>query len=802
MTRVARWAPLLLLGCLQPTQVTFDISTDIPCAQVAGTSITVGIEGETEKADPLKIVTDCAANGTVSAIGSYAVKPRVLSMPVVASFKVAIGVDGANVSRDCTASNGYRGCIVARRRVSFIAHRSMHVPVALYRVCKDVQCDQNTTCNSGGRCNTSLIDSEQCSANDVCDQFTPTANAGMPCFNTPAAEQLFCSNALSWCTRDALGQRACATAPVNGGTSFQCRTSRDCGPALFCVAHTDAGILGQCEPYPDSTALLLCTPEDVAASCPPGLRSCSSDAGSGLLSCAPDAGQLSPDAGTADAGMGDAGDDAGAPVDAGPGPWQQSTYFKASNAEVADGFGTATALSADGQWLVVGAPNEDSNASGIDGSQTDNSMSSAGAVYVFRKNAGVWVQQAYLKASNPDTNDQFGNAVAVSGDGSVIAVGAWNEASTATGVNGDQFNNNLTNAGAVYVFERTGQTWAQTAYVKAHNTVADGASGDRFGETVAISTDGRTMAVGAESEDSANGGVNADDSDNSAAAAGAAWVFVKTGATWAQQAYLKAFNAGVDDRFGISLAMDSSGDVLLVGAQREASSAHTVNGNGADNSAPQTGAAYVFRRNAGAWSQEAYLKSFNGDASDRFGCSVAVSADGTAVVVGALFEDGSARTVNGIDDNGALYAGAAYIFRNNAGVWQQEAYLKAANGEVNDELGSSVGINGDGSVVFVGARYESSNSQGIDLDPNNNAFATSGAVYSFEKTGGLWAQTHYFKSSNSQPNDQFCGAMRVSADARTLICGTPNESSVGIGVNGVQIPVNSALSGAVYLFSR
>jgi uncharacterized repeat protein (TIGR02543 family) len=130
------------------------------------------------------------------------------------------------------------------------------------------------------------------------------------------------------------------------------------------------------------------------------------------------------------------------------GVWSQQAYIKASNTGPADDFGHAVALA--GNTLVVGALFEDSHATGVNGNQTDNSLNASGAAYVFSHTAGVWSQQAYLKASNPDEMDLFGAAVAV--DAGTVLVSTWREASNATGVNGNQTDNSANNAGAVYLF--------------------------------------------------------------------------------------------------------------------------------------------------------------------------------------------------------------------------------------------------------------------------------------------------------------------------------------------------------------
>jgi hypothetical protein len=174
-----------------------------------------------------------------------------------------------------------------------------------------------------------------------------------------------------------------------------------------------------------------------------------------------------------------------------------------------------------GDTVVVGAQFEDSNATGVNGDQTDNSASASGAAYVFVRNETSWSQQAYLKASNTDGGDFFGGSVAVSGD--TVVVGADSESSNATGVNGDQSNNFEIASGAAYVFVRNGTSWSQQAYLKASNNER----GDIFGRSVAVSGD--TVVVGAQQEDSNATGVNGTESDNSAPLAGAAYVFTGLG---------------------------------------------------------------------------------------------------------------------------------------------------------------------------------------------------------------------------------------------------------------------------------
>jgi hypothetical protein len=344
------------------------------------------------------------------------------------------------------------------------------------------------------------------------------------------------------------------------------------------------------------------------------------------------------------------------------GVWHQQAYIKASNTEAGDRFSTI-ALSADGNTLAVGANREDSVAVGINGDESDNSAQDAGAVYLFNRNAGgQWEQAAYVKAGNTDAEDRFGIDVALSGDGRTLAVGAIHEDSAATGINGDDSDNSLENAGAVYIFSRdTSGQWEQASYIKAGNPDAE----DWFGYPVVLSTDGNTLSVGAYREDSATIGINGDPDDNSADAAGAVYLFTRNSNTgWHQQAYIKASNTDIDDRFGYRLDLSSDGNLLAVGTSYEDSAATGINNDLEDNNATDTGAVYLFTRNAnGNWQHEAYIKAVNTDIEDHFGFSLSLSADGATLVVGANGEDSGTTGINGNqNDNSTQDAGAVYLY--------------------------------------------------------------------------------------------------------------------------------------------
>ena len=335
------------------------------------------------------------------------------------------------------------------------------------------------------------------------------------------------------------------------------------------------------------------------------------------------------------------------------GIWTQQAYIKASNTAAFDGFGTALAL--DGDTLAVGAHLEDSAATGVDGDDTDDTSADAGAVYVFTRDVGgAWTQQAYIKASNTDPGDVFGQTVALSAD--TLVVGAPGESSRASGIDGNENQNNDAGAGAAYVFVRDAMdVWTQQAYVKASNTDA----GDEFGTSISLDDD--TLVVGAPREDSGAVGVNGFENDDRTLNAGAAYVFVRDEAgDWSQQAYIKASNSGSEDRFGSAIV--NNGEFLAVSA-REDSSATNFNGDQADNTMATAGAVYLYERDlAGVWVQTSYIKAPNTAAADNFGYSLALTD--AALLIGADLEDSVATGIGGdMSDDTSLDAGAVYFVR-------------------------------------------------------------------------------------------------------------------------------------------
>ncbi|WP_124512581.1 integrin [Acidovorax sp. FJL06] len=526
-------------------------------------------------------------------------------------------------------------------------------------------------------------------------------------------------------------------------------------------------------------------------------------------------------------------------------------YFKASNSEAFDTFGSAVALSADGKVMAVSATGERSNATcpttpSCD--QADNAIVNAGAVYVFSRNNtyGLWTLASYLKAGNNraydngrylDMGPRFGASLALSADGSTLVVGAPGETSSAKGVNGDASDTQTQGAGAAYVFKAIGSplphglsmNWVQEAYIKASNTrpkadysvdimgyyVRDPQS---FGSSVAVSADGNLVAVGAPGEGSKATGINGDQSDNSAIRSGAVYTYTRSsgaggGSTWAHQAYLKASdtNSLRWKHFGESIALSGDGTTLAVGAPTESGGATGINGNQQDQSASSSGAVYVFTQGSNGWGQQAYVKASNTAANDRFGLKLTLSADGNTLAVGAQDESASGTGINNPPGARTLArAGAVYLFTRSSGAWGQQAYLKASNTGQDHWYGSSLALSADGNTLAVGAMAEASSAKGINGRQADNSAGGAGAAYLYNRTGGTWSQRAYLKASNTDAGDLFGASIALSGDGTTLAVGATGEDSLSKDIQGNQMD-NSGRStypaiplpvsvGAVYLY--
>jgi hypothetical protein len=380
-----------------------------------------------------------------------------------------------------------------------------------------------------------------------------------------------------------------------------------------------------------------------------------------------------------------------------PGILLEQTELVASDGAIDDSFGWSVALS--GDTALVGALWDES-------------------VYVFVRSGGVWRQQAKLVASDGAPGDWFGYTVALNADTAIVGA-PYHTVGSKTG------------QGAAYVFVRNGGAWTQQAELVA----SDGAASDWFGHGVALSGD--TAVIGAYLDDVGNN-----------VAQGSAYVFVRSGGLWTQETRLVASDGAAYDQLGRSVAL--SGDTILVGAARD-----TLGGNMHD------GAAYVFVRIFGAWTQQAKLVSRSGAYHDYFGYAVALGGD--TALVGAP-ED--------VDTPGKL--GSVYVFVRNRGVWTQQGLLLAGDSTTTDYFGESVALSGD--TALVGAPQHTVGSKWYQ-----------GSAYVFVRSGGAWTPQAQLLASDGAAGD-LLGTVALSGG--TALVGARHHT---VGANTGQ--------GAAYVFT-
>jgi hypothetical protein len=313
-----------------------------------------------------------------------------------------------------------------------------------------------------------------------------------------------------------------------------------------------------------------------------------------------------------------------------------------------------------------------------------------GTVWVYTKVNGAWVAQQQLQASDGLTDDFFGSAVALDGD--TLAVGAPGE---------DQ--GYFTEVGAVYVFTRTNGVWSQQAKIEA----SDGFWFDNFGRSVGLS--GNTLIVGAEEADTPQG------------SRGAAYIFTRTGATWTQSQKLLSADGDYSDYFGSSVAID--GDRAIIGARSD------------DSPLEAAGSAYVFTRSGGTFTQQQKLTASDAQLYAFFGNRVAI--DGDTALVAAHRDAGN--------------KGAAYVFTFSGTTWSEQAKLTASDGVANDYFGNSLALLGDVALV------------GMSSDDIGSA-SDRGSAYLFERDGETWAEQQKLTASDGAASDLFGTSVALGPD--------------------------------------
>lgn len=457
-------------------------------------------------------------------------------------------------------------------------------------------------------------------------------------------------------------------------------------------------------------------------------------------------------------------------------------YIKATYPDRFDDFGVDVAVT--DVYLLTGSPREDSASRFINGEENDNSANDAGAAYLYQFTGSSLSLAAYLKPSNAGTGQRFGQSVDIQGN--TIIIGASGEKSA--GGNGSRpYDTSLINAGAAYIFERSISGWRQAAYLKAGFPDTH----DQFGVSVAIAQLQQAVVVGAPGASSASSSVNVGENDNSMIWAGAAYVYEKFGSNWIQTAFLKPTIPDAHDRFGQAVAISGNGRRIVIGAYREQSS----NGNPYQNSGYFYGAAYVFDNIGGQWQQSAYLKPIIPMQNESFGYEVAISDDGGTIAIGAPLLD--TGTTEGILPR-------TYIFKpTSSGNWYQAQTLIPTRAQHNDKFGARIDFSPAGNRLIIGAPTEAGSGTGIDpTDNNDTAYYGTGAAYIYEYDGLRYNQVHYLKGFTSDKDNFGTG---VTVSNRYIAIGLPGESSNETGIHDFDVDAgrftnNSILfSGAVML---
>ena len=279
--------------------------------------------------------------------------------------------------------------------------------------------------------------------------------------------------------------------------------------------------------------------------------------------------------------------------------------------------------------------------------------------------------------------------------------------------------------GSAYVYTRTNGTWSEQTKLLA----SDGAGGDFFGTSVSISSDGNTAIVGAKLDDNERG-----------TDAGSAYIYTRTDGTWSEQTRLIANGGGANDWFGRTVSISSDGNTAIVGAYRDDQ---------------YRGSAYIYTRTDNTWIEQAKLLASDSAAYDNFGYSVSISSDGNTAIVGAY--------------NNNISRGSIYVYTRTDSTWSEQAKLLASDGDAYDYFGISVSISSDGNTAIVGA-YGDDNRRG--------------SVYVYTRTDSTWIEQAKLLASDGAGNDYFGWSVTISSDGNTAIVGTvydDNEKGTNAG---------------------
>jgi trimeric autotransporter adhesin len=421
----------------------------------------------------------------------------------------------------------------------------------------------------------------------------------------------------------------------------------------------------------------------------------------------------------------------------------QNAYIKASNSKSGHVFGTFMAVS--GDTLVIGAPGEDSAASGVNGDQNDTGARESGAAYVFVRSEDGWQQQAYLKPRNTASEDFFGFGVAVSGD--TIAVGAMRRDVSNTA-------NLASKSGSVYVYTRSNGAWS----LQQDFGASDASVGDTFGYSVAL--DGDTLVAGAPLQGPLGSKF------------GAAYVFTRSGSTWKEQQKIAAPEPRDLNLFGSVISI--RGDALAISAHEDGANAY------------RGGAVFVFTRRSGRFGDPQRLEPQPPAEGALFGFSHSIAGDRLAI--GAPQAD--------FDDRTNEPSGKVWVYQRTGSQWAQSEIVTAPLDQPANFFGTGVSL-GSGALL-VGAMGENGSSRGIGGDQSQRDARASGAAYLYALTDEGWKYSTYLKASNPTTRDNF--GWMVGLTENFAVAVAQLEDGSGQGINPTVEDDASENSGAAYVF--
>jgi len=463
--------------------------------------------------------------------------------------------------------------------------------------------------------------------------------------------------------------------------------------------------------------------------------------------------------------------------------WAETAQLTASDAQAGDRYGISCSLDGVGDRLVVGSCLEDTAA--ID----------AGKVYVYDYNGTSWVEVAQLTASDAQVNDNYGMSCALNAAGDRLVVGAYLEDTAAT------------DAGKVYIYRPSWHLTSdwQLSTDPTFTTVdfeALGVSGDlrltHYFEGLALNTVyyARVRCNGSQSGNSAwsdaisftteatslptsevyqitasdaQAGdlygmscalntvgdrlvVGAPGEDTAATDAGKVYIYDFDGTNWIETVQLTASDAQAGDWYGVSCSINATGDKLAVGAAME------------DTAATDAGKVYIYDYNGTNWVETAQLTASDAQASDWYGVNCAFNATGDKLAIGAYSED-----------TAAIDAGKVYIYDYNGTSWVEVAQLTASDAQAGDDYGRSCTFNGLGDRLVVGAFYE------------DTAGTDTGKIYIYDYNGTSWVETAQITASDAQAADAYGAACSLSHDGTRLVVGAEAEDTAATDAGKIYI---------------